>query len=181
MCKSNKDYYKILEISRNASKQEIRKVFRKLAMKYHPDRNKDPNAESKFKEINEAYSVLSDFKKCSEYNYLTSNKDVIAFDIFAPYVQYFKSYYGWFKNKGEFVIFNIFYHRKLNFFYINEQKDIKNIFPSPTIQRNNNINYQMKYFFENILQSLYKGTIYFANVRIKKLFYDFIVSISRVK
>lgn len=108
MCKSNKDYYKILEISRNASKQEIRKVFRKLAMKYHPDRNKDPNAESKFKEINEAYSVLSDFKKCSEYNYLTSNKDVIAFDIFAPYVQYFKSYYGWLKIT-ENSLFSIFF------------------------------------------------------------------------
>lgn len=58
-----KDYYKILEISKGASDDEIKKAYRKLALKYHPDKNKSPQAEERFKEIAEAYEVLSDKKK----------------------------------------------------------------------------------------------------------------------
>ena len=55
-----KDYYSVLNVDRNASDDDIKKAYRKLAMKYHPDRNKnDPKAEEKFKEISEAYAVLS--------------------------------------------------------------------------------------------------------------------------
>ncbi len=61
-----KDYYKTLEIEKNASKEDIKKSFRKLAHKYHPD--KGGGNEAKFKEISEAYSVLSDDKKRSEYD-----------------------------------------------------------------------------------------------------------------
>src|SRR5574340_488943 len=68
-----KDYYKILGISRTASADDIRKAYRKLAMKYHPDRNPgDKAAEEKFKEINEAYQVLSDSDKKSRYDQLGS-------------------------------------------------------------------------------------------------------------
>ncbi len=64
-----KDYYDILGISRNATEEEIKKRFRELAIKYHPDRNPDnKEAEEKFKEINEAYSVLSDPKKRAQYD-----------------------------------------------------------------------------------------------------------------
>ena len=64
-----KDYYKILEVPRNATQEEIKKSYRKLAMKYHPDRNKgDKTAESKFKEINEAYAVLSNEEKRKQYD-----------------------------------------------------------------------------------------------------------------
>ena len=57
-----KDYYKILGVSQGASPEELKKAFRNLSKKYHPDLNKDPDAEEKFKEINEAYSALSNKK-----------------------------------------------------------------------------------------------------------------------
>lgn len=63
-----KDYYDILGVDRNASKEEIQKAFRKLAREYHPDVNDSPNAEERFKEINEAYQVLSDSEKREKYD-----------------------------------------------------------------------------------------------------------------
>ncbi len=66
---TQKDYYELLGVSRNANKADIKKAFRKLAMKYHPDRNPDnPEAEAKFKEIQSAYEVLSDDKKRGVYD-----------------------------------------------------------------------------------------------------------------
>ena len=63
------DYYKILGIDRNASESQIKKAYRKLAMKYHPDRTKgDKSAEETFKKISEAYAVLSDKEKRKEYD-----------------------------------------------------------------------------------------------------------------
>lgn len=62
------DYYEMLGVPRNASDAEIKRAFRKLAFQYHPDHNNDPEAEDKFKEINEAYQVLSDPKKRSSYD-----------------------------------------------------------------------------------------------------------------
>jgi len=64
----SKDYYKILGVSKDASKQEIKKAFKSLAKKYHPDLNKEAGSEEKFKEINEAYQVLSDDQKKSQYD-----------------------------------------------------------------------------------------------------------------
>ena len=66
-----KDYYKILGVSRNASADEIKGAYRKLAMQYHPDRNPgDKQAEERFKEMNEAYQVLSDPQKRARYDQL---------------------------------------------------------------------------------------------------------------
>ena len=69
-----KDYYKVLGVSKAASQEEIKKAYRKLAVKYHPDKNKgDKAAEEKFKEISEAYNVLSDAEKRKQYDELGSN------------------------------------------------------------------------------------------------------------
>ncbi len=65
---SNRDYYEILGINRNASDDEIKAAFRKLARQYHPDVSKEEGAEEKFKEINEAYGVLSDKDKRTRYD-----------------------------------------------------------------------------------------------------------------
>ncbi len=65
---SNRDYYEILGIGRDADDGQIKVAFRKLARRYHPDVSKELNAEEKFKELNEAYGVLSDANKRREYN-----------------------------------------------------------------------------------------------------------------
>lgn len=65
---NNNDYYHLLGVPRNATADEIKSAFRKLALKYHPDRNSDKSAEEKFKEINEAYEVLSDTGKRRVYD-----------------------------------------------------------------------------------------------------------------
>lgn len=63
-----KDYYEVLGLPRDAGEEDIRNAFRKLAFQHHPDRNREPGAESKFKEINEAYQVLSDPEKRRSYD-----------------------------------------------------------------------------------------------------------------
>jgi len=65
---SKRDYYDVLNVPRNAGKDQIKNEYRKLALKYHPDRNKAPDAEERFKEISEAYAVLSDDEKRAQYD-----------------------------------------------------------------------------------------------------------------
>ena len=65
---SKRDYYEVLGVSKNASADELKSAFRRLAREYHPDVSKDPEAEEKFKEINEAYGILSDQQKRAQYD-----------------------------------------------------------------------------------------------------------------
>lgn len=68
-----KDYYKIMGLAKDASPEEIKRAYRKLARKYHPDVSKEPNAEAKFKELGEAYEVLKDPKKREAYDQIGRN------------------------------------------------------------------------------------------------------------
>ena len=69
MAEEKRDYYDVLGVSKGANEDEIKKAYRKLAKKYHPDANPgDKTAEEKFKEVNEAYEVLSDTQKRAQYD-----------------------------------------------------------------------------------------------------------------
>ena len=68
-----KDYYEIMGVDRNATQDEIKRAYRKLARKYHPDVSKEPDAEARFKEIGEAYEVLKDPEKRAAYDRLGAN------------------------------------------------------------------------------------------------------------
>src|SRR5512136_2537789 len=63
-----KDYYEVLGVAKDSSEKDIKGAYRKLAMKYHPDRSEEPGAEERFKEISEAYAVLSDPEKRQKYD-----------------------------------------------------------------------------------------------------------------
>jgi curved DNA-binding protein len=69
-----KDYYKVMGVERNASPEEIKSAYRKLARKYHPDVSKEPGAEEKFKELGEAYETLKDPEKRAAYDQLGSHR-----------------------------------------------------------------------------------------------------------
>ncbi len=96
------DYYEILGVTRQDSEEEIRRAFRRKAMEYHPDRNKEPGAEEKFKEINEAYQVLSDSKRRAQYDKFGHagvngggfDQPFDGFDVFGGFGDIFDSFFG---------------------------------------------------------------------------------------
>ena len=97
MAQNKPDYYKILEIAEQSSFEEIKSAFRKMAMKYHPDRNQgNKEFENKFKEINEAYEVLSDPVKRAEYDVL--RKSHFSSKDFDPFRDFNETFEEIFKN-----------------------------------------------------------------------------------
>tara|TARA_B100000686_G_scaffold352022_1_gene452548 strand:+ start:840 stop:1976 length:1137 start_codon:yes stop_codon:yes gene_type:complete len=101
MSVGQKNYYEVLGLSKDASMEEIKKAFRKLAFEYHPDRNKTNASEARFKTINEAYQVLSDPKTRSQYDQYGSDSPFIkqanGFDGFGDFVGFgdvFDSFFG---------------------------------------------------------------------------------------
>jgi molecular chaperone DnaJ len=98
---AKQDYYRVLGVSRTDSEEEIRKAFRKKAMEFHPDRNKTPGAEDTFKEINEAYQVLSDQDKRSRYDRFGhagvnggGDRPFDGFDPFSGFGDIFDTFFG---------------------------------------------------------------------------------------
>jgi len=94
----SENLYDILWVSKNATQDEIKKAYRKLAMKYHPDKNKwDATAEKKFKEINNAYDVLSDSKKKQQYDMFGSTSWA-AWAWWNPFWWAWAQWFSWFED-----------------------------------------------------------------------------------
>ena len=100
---ANRNYYDILGVGRGIGEEDIRKAFRKKAMEFHPDRNKNADAEEKFKEINEAYQVLSDPGKRAQYDQFGkagvsanggADRPFDGFDVFGGFGDIFDSFFG---------------------------------------------------------------------------------------
>ena len=108
---AKRDYYDVLGVSRAASEEEIKKAFRKLAMEYHPDRNKNPDAEEKFKEVNEAYQILLDPQKRAQYDRFGHagvtagssgfGRDFEGSDVFGGFGDIFDSFFGDFTGRSQ--------------------------------------------------------------------------------
>jgi molecular chaperone DnaJ len=100
---ADRDYYEVLGVSRTDNDEEIRRAYRKKAMEFHPDRNKEAGAEAKFKEVNSAYQVLSDTKKRAQYDShghagVGANggfdRPFDGFDVFGGFGDIFDSFFG---------------------------------------------------------------------------------------
>jgi molecular chaperone DnaJ len=94
---TKRDYYEVLGVSREATEEEIKKAFRRLAFQYHPDRNRAPDAEAKFKEVNEAYEVLSNSQKRAAYDRFGAVDGTNGFDAFSGFGGFgdiFETFFG---------------------------------------------------------------------------------------
>lgn len=117
MAQSQRDYYEILGVPRDADEKKIKDAFRTLALKYHPDRNKSPDAEERFKEIAEAYAVLSDPHKRAEYDArgFSGVADYSAEDIFSgiDFGDIFRDFGFGFDLGGESLFDRFFRHHRV--------------------------------------------------------------------
>ena len=106
MTTKKRDYYEVLGLARDSSEEGVRKAFRKLALEYHPDRNKSVGAAEKFKEINEAYQVLTDPKKRADYDRFgheglaQNGRGFDGFDNFGGFGDIFDAFFGGSSTRG---------------------------------------------------------------------------------
>jgi molecular chaperone DnaJ len=101
MTTSKRDYYEVLGVDRNATPEDLKKAFRKQALKFHPDRNKEADASDRFKEVNEAYQVLSDPKRKAQYDQFghegvngQAGRGFDGFEGFGGFGDIFDSFFG---------------------------------------------------------------------------------------
>ena len=101
---TKRDYYEVLEVGRDASDEDLKKAYRRQALKYHPDRNRKADAADRFKEINEAYQVLSDGKRRAAYDRFghagvengSSGQGFSGFEGFGGFGDIFDAFFGGF-------------------------------------------------------------------------------------
>jgi len=104
----SKKFYDILQINKNASKEEIKKSYKKLALQYHPDKNKDEDAIDKFKEIAEAYDTLNDDEKRKNYDMFGNNDEQFSGDPFSAFNDIFN------QHMSSFMNMNMNYEKEIN-------------------------------------------------------------------
>jgi molecular chaperone DnaJ len=101
---TKRDYYNILEVGRDATEEDIRKAFRKKALEFHPDRNKNADAGDKFKEVNEAYQVLTDPERRQQYDrFGHASANASGFegaDVFGGFGDIFDAFFGGAGSRG---------------------------------------------------------------------------------
>jgi molecular chaperone DnaJ len=104
----SKNFYDILQINKNATKEEIKKSYKKLALHYHPDKNKDDDAIDKFREIAEAYDTLGDETKRKNYDMFGNNNEQFSGDPFSAFNDIFK------QHMSSFMNMNMNYEKEIN-------------------------------------------------------------------
>ena len=159
-----KDYYKILQLNSSASKQEIKKAYRKLALQWHPDRNNNPEAEENFKKIAEAYEVLSDDDKKKQYD----NNNETKFNLTSP-SELFKRFFPNVNMSLLSKVNTIF--NKIN--NINCKEEINNL-----IKKYNNYSKDNEPLFTDLMKN-YKQYVLTKNLKNKtpNLVYSFNISL----
>jgi len=158
----NKNYYEILGVSENATKEDIKKAFRKKASKYHPDINKDKNSEKKFKEINEAYSVLTKEKnkydntrKYGNFNSFSNSNNGFENFNFGGFGGFsgFDNFGKWDIEFGFDDVFNAFNNRYKKKTYYEENLDINHNIKLTLKDIYNNSNIKINYNRKEVCQT----------------------------
>jgi hypothetical protein len=143
------DYYKILEVSMDSSSEDIKKQYRKLSLKYHPDKNQGCKiCENKFKNISEAYSTLSDPKKRLQYNLKYFQND----SIFYFTEREINMLYNYYSNITSSIEFKLIY--KLYLSFIRKKQNSSNIIGTQIIQINNIKYIDISKLYENYIINL---------------------------
>lgn len=149
------DPYEILRINEGASQEEIRKAYKIMVLKYHPDKNLEENSETKFKEVKMAYEILSNSEKRKEYDD-TRRKKIKNIKIFDLVDDYFMKIKPEHMNIYNFLIKDIYHNKK---------DDLKNDLE----------NFEMKRIFKNIING---ATYYIQNKKMNEVLYDYEININ---